>query len=153
MQLIEPMCAHDLRKSGLAASTIRQIHWLLSGAFSRAVRWRWITQNPMDQAAPPTAPTPNPKPPSARDAARLLAESWKDPDWGTLVWLAMTTGARRGLDAESVAVLDEHLARCQERAESIGVTLPPDAFVFSPSPDGSTHLLHVRGSSPVVWWK
>lgn len=22
--------------------------------------------------------------------------AWQDPDWGTLAWLAMTTGARRG---------------------------------------------------------
>jgi integrase len=26
----------------------------------------------------------------------LLEEAWKDGAWGTLVWLAMTTGARRG---------------------------------------------------------
>jgi hypothetical protein len=25
----------------------------------------------------------------------LLEEAWKDEAWGTLVWLAMTTGARR----------------------------------------------------------
>jgi hypothetical protein len=29
----------------LAASTVRQIHWILSGALSRAVRWRWIAVN------------------------------------------------------------------------------------------------------------
>jgi integrase len=26
----------------------------------------------------------------------LLTEAWSDPDWGTLVMFAMTTGARRG---------------------------------------------------------
>ncbi|HZC73932.1 MAG TPA: site-specific integrase [Jatrophihabitans sp.] len=80
----------------LAASTIRQIHWILSGAFARAVRWRWVGRNPMEDAQPPAAPTPNPDPPTASDAARIVNEAWKDPDWGTLVWLAMTTGARRG---------------------------------------------------------
>jgi integrase len=31
------------------------------------------------------------------EAAKLVDEAWKrDPDWGTFVWLAMTTGARRG---------------------------------------------------------
>jgi integrase len=34
--------------------------------------------------------------PTAEEAARILNEAWKDPQWGTLVWLAMTTGARRG---------------------------------------------------------
>lgn len=30
------------------------------------------------------------------EAARILEEAWDDPDWGMLVWLTMTTGARRG---------------------------------------------------------
>jgi integrase len=25
-----------------------------------------------------------------------VTEAWEDPDWGTFIWLAMTTGARRG---------------------------------------------------------
>jgi integrase len=133
---------------------------------------------------PPAAPTPKPKPPSAREAARLVTEAWKDPDWGAMVWVAMTTGARRGelcglrwsdidhagavimlhksraqvgreqwekdtkthqqrriaLDAETVIVLEEHLARCAAAAKSIGVKLAPDAFVFSRVPDGLTPL-------------
>ncbi|MEQ7125310.1 tyrosine-type recombinase/integrase [Actinopolymorpha sp. B11F2] len=80
----------------LGDATIRQIHFILSGAFKRALRWRWVSVNPMTQAQPPAAPKPNPRPPSATEAAAILNEAWKDPDWGTLVWLAMTTGARRG---------------------------------------------------------
>ncbi|WP_285790715.1 tyrosine-type recombinase/integrase [Micromonospora sp. NBRC 101691] len=80
----------------LSASSVRQIHWILSGALSRAVRWRWIAVNPAAQAEPPAAPHPDPQPPNPTDAARIITESWRDPDWGALVWLAMTTGARRG---------------------------------------------------------
>src|SRR3954469_11701845 len=80
----------------LAASTVRQIHWILSGAMERAVRWRWIAVSPTGSAQPPPPPAPKPSPPSAKEAARLLEEAWKDEAWGTLVWLAMTTGARRG---------------------------------------------------------
>ncbi|MGH4018707.1 MAG: site-specific integrase, partial [Pseudonocardiaceae bacterium] len=80
----------------LGATTIRQIHFILSGALKRAVRWRWLGTNPIVHAEPPAAPKPNPKPPTAQDAARILAEAWKDPDWGVLVWLAMVTGLRRG---------------------------------------------------------
>ncbi|WP_254910264.1 tyrosine-type recombinase/integrase [Micromonospora sp. NBS 11-29] len=80
----------------LSASSVRQIHWILSGALSRAVRWRWIAVNPASQAEPPAPPHPDPQPPSPADAARIISESWRDPDWGALVWLAMTTGARRG---------------------------------------------------------
>ncbi|MDG9677767.1 tyrosine-type recombinase/integrase [Micromonospora sp. DH14] len=80
----------------LSASSVRQIHWILSGALSRAVRWRWIAVNPASQAEPPAPPHPDPQPPNPADAARIINEAWRDPDWGALVWLAMTTGARRG---------------------------------------------------------
>jgi integrase len=80
----------------LGPTTIRHMHFILSGAYKRAVRWKWVTANPLPDAEPPAAPVPNPHPPSAAEAARIVNEAWKDPDWGTLIWLAMTTGARRG---------------------------------------------------------
>jgi integrase len=52
--------------------------------------------NPLDVVEPPPAPTPQPKPPTPAEAARILNEASKDPDWGALIWTAMTTGARRG---------------------------------------------------------
>jgi integrase len=81
---------------GLAASTVRQIHWILSGALDRAVRWKWIALNPAEQADKPALPHPDPRPPSVAEAARIVTEAWRDPDWGTFVWCAMTLGARRG---------------------------------------------------------
>jgi integrase len=93
-------CARMCRKHacrGLADSSVRQIHWILSGALDRAVRWGWIAVNPARQAEPPALPRPDPRPPSADEAARLVEAAWSsDPEWGALVWLAMTTGARRG---------------------------------------------------------
>jgi integrase len=80
----------------LSATTIRHVHFVLSGAFAKAVRWRWVSNNPVSLASPPAARKPEPDPPSAEQAALLLTESWRDADWGTLVWLTMTTGARRG---------------------------------------------------------
>ncbi|MEU2703109.1 MULTISPECIES: tyrosine-type recombinase/integrase [Micromonospora] len=90
----------------LSASSVRQIHWILSGALSQAVRWRWIAVNPAGQAEPPAPPHPDPQPPNPADAARIITEAWRDPDWGALVWLAMTTGARRG---ELAALRRHHL--------------------------------------------
>jgi integrase len=91
----DPRCKpHECRPLG--ASTIRQIHFILSGAFRQAVRWKWVSVNPMPTAQPPAAPTPNPTPPSAAEAARLIEEAFRDHPWGVFVWLAMTTGARRG---------------------------------------------------------
>lgn len=80
----------------LGPTTVRHVHFILSGAYKRAVRWKWVATNPCSQAEPPAAPTPNPRPPSVDDAARLLDAAWRDPDWGTLVWVGMTSGARRG---------------------------------------------------------
>ncbi|MDQ5855206.1 MAG: tyrosine-type recombinase/integrase [Actinomycetota bacterium] len=80
----------------LAPATIRLIHANLSAALSSAVRWRWLAVNPAAQAAKPTVPKSDPQPPSGHEAARIVVEAWKDPDWGMLVWLAMVTGARRG---------------------------------------------------------
>ncbi|MBA2323160.1 MAG: tyrosine-type recombinase/integrase [Pseudonocardiales bacterium] len=80
----------------LDASTVRHMHFILSGAYRKAVRWRWVSVSPMGQAEPPPAPKPNPQPPAPRDAARIVNEAWRDPDWGALIWTTMTTGARRG---------------------------------------------------------
>jgi integrase len=80
----------------LSEASIRHVHNLLNGAFSRAVRWRWIGVNPITQAQAPTQPAPNPSPPTQAQAATIAMEAWQDPDWGMFVWLAMITGARRG---------------------------------------------------------
>ncbi len=80
----------------LGPTTVRHIHFILSGAYKKAVRWRWVAVSPINQAEPPGAPKENPDPPTPDEAARILTEAWADPDWGTQLWVAMTTGARRG---------------------------------------------------------
>lgn len=169
----------------LAPATVRHIHFVLNGAYGKGVRWRWVSVNPVEFVSAPAKPPPDPQPPSAEEAARILNEAFRDPDWGALVWLTMTTGARRGelcalrwshvdlasgaltirraiaqdgtfredkdtkthqqrrlvLDPETVAVLGEHRERCQERANALGLDLPPESFVFSLEPDGAAHLV------------
>jgi integrase len=90
----------------LSNGSIRYIHFILSGALKRAVRWRWIATNPIAQAVPPPQPKPNPQPPTADQAARILNEAWPDPDWAMLIWLTMVTGFRRG---ELCAIRWRHL--------------------------------------------
>lgn len=96
---------HDCKKAKcrphqcrpMATSTVRQIHSIISGALSAAVRWDWIATNPARIAQRPRQKPPQPDPPSPAEAARLLEAAFAmDEDWGTLVWLAMTTGIRRG---------------------------------------------------------
>ena len=80
----------------LAPATIRTLHAILSGTLSMAVRYGWITVNPMDQVVKPRARRPQPDPPSSAEAARLVAAAFdQDDEWGVLVWLVMVTGMRR----------------------------------------------------------
>ena len=44
----------------LGAATIRQIHFILSGALKRAVRWGWVTTNPIIRAETPPVPKAQP---------------------------------------------------------------------------------------------
>jgi integrase/DNA-binding FadR family transcriptional regulator len=80
----------------LAESTVRKIHWILSGAFRRAQRWKWISISPMTLAEPPGVTPSNPRPPTPAQTARIVNDAWTDPDWATLIWLTMVTGLRRG---------------------------------------------------------
>ena len=81
----------------MATSTVRQVHAVISGALSAAVRWDWIAANPARGAVRPRQAPPQPDPPSPADAARIVDGAFAvDDDWGTLVWLVMTTGMRRG---------------------------------------------------------
>ncbi|WP_285660006.1 tyrosine-type recombinase/integrase [Actinomycetospora sp. NBRC 106375] len=161
---------------------MRQAHIILNSAFAHAVRWDWIGTNPCAKAVAPRAAKPKPQPPSAAQAASISSEAWKDPVWGLFVWLAMTSGARRGelcalrweridfaeavvtirtsiaevngqnwekdtkdhqqrrivLDPQTLGLLRALLVLRAEGAESLGIELPEDGFVFSPSPDGSS---------------
>ncbi|MCW2610637.1 MAG: hypothetical protein JWM15_1883 [Cryptosporangiaceae bacterium] len=81
----------------LSASSVRQIHAIISGALGAAVRWGWLPFNPAEAARVPAKLRPQPDPPSPRDAARIIEAAWeRDDEWGLYVWLAMVTGARRG---------------------------------------------------------
>ncbi len=81
----------------LSSSTVRKIHFILSGALERAVRWRHLGMNKAALAVAPSAKQTEPDPPSAGEAAALLSAAWSaDPEWGLLLWLTMVTGSRRG---------------------------------------------------------
>ena len=81
MSVVRAPCRpHDVCRWRQAS--IRVVHAILSGAFLRAVRWGWIAVSPIEQTEPPSIPRPNPVPPTAAEAALLLTEAWKDPDWG-----------------------------------------------------------------------
>jgi len=87
--------AHTCRP--LSSSTVRKIHFVLSAALGRAVRWDHLAVNKAQLARPPSPAATEPDPPTAAEATQLLGEAWAtDPDWGLLLWLTMVTGSRRG---------------------------------------------------------
>jgi integrase len=81
----------------LAASSVRQIHAILSGALTRAVVWGWINHNPARLASPPSREQADTQPPAVEDAARLLrTAAAEDAELGLFLRLAVVLGARRG---------------------------------------------------------
>ena len=80
-----------------AASSVRSIHAILSGACSAAVRWGWISFNPMPSVRPPSKPRPQPRPPTVGQMALIVEAAWQaSAEWGLYVWLSAVLGARRG---------------------------------------------------------
>ena len=80
-----------------AASSVRSIHAILSGACSAAVRWGWISFNPMPSVRPPSKPRPQPRPPTVEQMALIVEAAWQaSAEWGLYVWLSAVLGARRG---------------------------------------------------------
>jgi integrase len=81
----------------LSSNTVRKIHFIISAALDRAVRWRHLAINKASLAVAPAPGRAEPDPPSADEAAAILNTAWAtDPDWGLLLWLTMVTGSRRG---------------------------------------------------------
>ncbi len=80
----------------LSGSTVRKIHYIISGSMEQAVRWRHLGVNPAALAIAPPANQTEPDPPSAEEAAAVIRAAWSNPDWGLLLWVVMITGMRRG---------------------------------------------------------
>jgi integrase len=81
----------------MAPATVRQVHAILRRALDQAARWGWIPANPAALASPPRLGSAEIRPPTPEEVSRLLETAYEaDPDFAVLLWLAATTGARRG---------------------------------------------------------
>lgn len=75
---------HDCEKAkckphkckGMASSSVRQVHSIISVVLSAAVRWDWITANPAALAQRPKQTPPQPDPPSSAQAAKLVDKAF-----------------------------------------------------------------------------
>ena len=86
-----------LERSGLAPSTVRQVHAVVSGALKQAVKWRWIGYNPARDASLPAARRHPIQPPDPAKVRALMTEAEAhSPELGLFIRLAALLGARRG---------------------------------------------------------
>ncbi len=86
-----------LERSGLAPSTVRQVHAVVSGALKQAVKWRWIGYNPARDASLPAARRHRIQPPDPGKVRALMAKAEAhSPEMGLFIRLAALLGARRG---------------------------------------------------------
>lgn len=71
---------------------------MLRAALRQAVKWGLINQAPTERATAPSAPKPRATIPSTEDVHRLIkaAEDSGDTDLAALIWVAASTGMRRG---------------------------------------------------------
>lgn len=88
--------AHQRR--GLAPRSLYQIHATISAMMTQACRWGWRDSNPAQWAEPPSAVNSVPVVPTPEEVRRLIsaAEGSKRPEYGRVIFLAATTGLRRG---------------------------------------------------------
>lgn len=83
--------------AGLAGSTIRLHHAVMSAALAQAVKWEWVDRNVAALASPPSGKGRVYDPPTVAAVRRLLvAAADSNMDLAMLIFLAMMTGARRG---------------------------------------------------------
>ena len=86
-----------LRLGGLGASRVRNAHVVLHRAMAQALRWGWITRNPVSDATRPEVPRSTVTPPNVDEVRLLLALAQKtDPKLSCWLDIATGTGARRG---------------------------------------------------------
>ncbi|MEM8924172.1 MAG: tyrosine-type recombinase/integrase [Actinomycetota bacterium] len=88
--------AHQDR--GLAPSSVRKIHATISSMMSQACRWGWRENNPAEWADPPELEDTLPTVPTPVEVRNLIDAARKSqrPEHADVLYLAATTGARRG---------------------------------------------------------
>lgn len=88
--------AHQRR--GMKPATVRKIHATVSSMMTQACRWGWLAVNPAQWAEPPPLAVGLPMVPRPEELSRLIkvADSSRRPEYGRLLFVAATTGMRRG---------------------------------------------------------
>lgn len=86
----------NVRGGPLKPGTLNRIHVVLRSAFSQAVRWGWVWENPAERTHRIVVPPPELQPPTPAELQQLLDYIRpRDEMYHALVLLAATSGARR----------------------------------------------------------
>lgn len=84
----------EMRAKGSSPATIGKAHVIARRALAEAVRWRWITLNPAEDARPPKIVRGELSPPSPAQVRQLLDAC--GPALRAFLTVSADTGARRG---------------------------------------------------------
>jgi integrase len=86
-----------LSHRGLSATSVRRYHSVCSAALNQGVRWGLLERSPAAQASPPRLEPNEPDAPTPEEIKLLIERAEeKDPELATLLFVAATTGCRRG---------------------------------------------------------
>ena len=83
-------------RNPMRAQSVRNVHNLLSGRFSTAVRWGWLPVSPVAKTRPPRGPSVTFEAPEVDDVARALAAAEAaDPELHAFLRFSAAVGTRR----------------------------------------------------------
>ena len=86
-----------LNRRGLSATSVRRYHAVCSAALNQGVKWGLLERSPAAQASPPSIERNEPDAPTPEEIKLLIERAEeKDPELATLLFVAATTGCRRG---------------------------------------------------------
>jgi len=86
-----------LSRRGLSATSVRRYHAVCSAALNQGVKWGLLERSPAAQASPPSMERNEPDAPTPEQIKLLIERAKKkDPELATLLFVAATTGCRRG---------------------------------------------------------
>ncbi len=86
-----------LLNAGLNPLSVRKCHAILSASCRQAVRWGWIDLSPVERSSPPSQRGREIVPTTIDELRLLLRTAEKtNPELATLIFVAATTGCRRG---------------------------------------------------------
>lgn len=136
-----------LAADGLGPSRVRCTHVVLHRALAQAVRWGWLSRNPVSAAQRPEVPRTTVRPPSIDDVrAALDAAHAKDLAFSCWLQLAVATGARRG-EVCALTWGDIDLDRRTVRIDKSVTATKRDGLVIKSTKTGRVRLVSLTQQS------